>query len=148
MSCSNRARFHRPSPLVFTGDRPGPRLSILSVLPATVYCPDDDEPSSPATPTDPSGLFGNGSASSSSSSYSAHEISPPNTPMTEVYCGRKIKRKTSTANMRGSSTGFLRPNKPRQSKFATQTPSTPITPSVSSVYLANYTLTEPDSYIP
>ncbi|PUU81184.1 hypothetical protein B9Z19DRAFT_972506 [Tuber borchii] len=133
MASSLRAKYKRPSPLEFKKPLPEPRLSIFSTLPDTVYHPEDDEiddlddPSTPETPNDATGIFRGYSPSSSSSSLSAREISPPITPTNEVYHGRKIKRKGSSANMRGSP-GINYANKPRLSKYAHQAPTTPTTP--------------------
>ncbi|PWW78787.1 hypothetical protein C7212DRAFT_349351 [Tuber magnatum] len=133
MASSLRAKYKRPSPLQFGKPLPEPRLSTFSTLPDTVYHPEDDEvdnlddPSTPETPSDAAGMFRGYSPSSSSSSLSAREISPPITPTNEVYHGRKIKRKGSSANMRGSP-GINYTNKPRLSKYAHQAPTTPATP--------------------
>ncbi|KAG0133194.1 hypothetical protein HOY82DRAFT_577876 [Tuber indicum] len=133
MASSLRAKYKRPSPLEFKKPLPEPRLSIFSTLPDTVYHPEDDEvddlddPSTPETPNDAAGIFRGYSPSSSSSSLSAREISPPITPTNEVYHGRKIKRKGSSANMRGSP-GINYTNKTRLSKYAHQAPTTPTTP--------------------
>ncbi|RPB00860.1 hypothetical protein L873DRAFT_1827512 [Choiromyces venosus 120613-1] len=133
MASSLRAKYKRPSPLEFKKPLPEPRLSIFPTLPDTVYHPEDDEiddlddPSTPETPNDATGIFRGYSPSSSSSSFSAREISPPITPTNEVYHGRKIKRKGSSANMRGSP-GINYTNKTRLSKYAHQAPTTPTTP--------------------
>ncbi|CUS10185.1 unnamed protein product [Tuber aestivum] len=133
MASSLRAKYKRPSPLKIKKRLPEPRSSILSTLPDTVYHPEDDEiddlddPSTPETPNDAAGMFRGYSPSSSSSSLSAREISPPITPTNEVYHGRKIKRKGSSANMRGSP-GINYSNKARLSKYAHQAPTTPTTP--------------------
>lgn len=138
-----RAKYKRPSPLEFKKPLPEPRLSIFSTLPDTVYHPEDDEiddlddPTTPETPNDATGIFRGYSPSSSSSSLSAREISPPITPTNEVYHGRKIKRKGSSANMRGSP-GINYANKPRLSKYAHQAPTTPTTPLVSTSTLCSF----------
>jgi len=145
MASSLRAKYKRPSPLEIKKPLPGPRLSILPTLPDTVYHPEDDEiddlgdPSTPETPNDATGIFRGYSPSSSSSSLSAREISPPITPTNEVYHGRKIKRKGSSANMRGSP-GINYTNKPRLSKYAHQAPTTPTTPLVSASTLCSFAL--------
>jgi len=144
-SSLRRAKYKRPSPLEFKKPLPERRLSIPSTLPDTVYHPEDDEvddlgdPSTPETPSDATGIFRGYSPSSSSSSLSAREISPPITPTNEVYHGRKIKRKGSSANMRGSP-GINYTNKPRPSKYAHQAPTTPTTPLVSTSTLCSFAL--------